>query len=1022
MIKVSKRVFAFILTLMMTFSVLVVGVSAKESGTCGENLTWTFDESTGVLTIFGYGEMDNYDNSSSVSISPWYDFSVKSVILPDGLVNIGNFAFLGCLELTEITIPDSVTSIGEGAFFNCGSLMSIAISASVTNIGYAAFLRCGSLANITVDSKNSYYSSDSNGVLFDKNKTMLIQYPAGNTRTNYIIPNNVTTICDGAFASCNNLASITIPRGITSIGDGVFYFCNSLTSITIPEGVISIGDSAFFYCKNLTRITIPNSVISIETWAFRGCSNLTDVYYFGSEDEWNKIAIDISNDALTTAIIHFNYVPESGETPLKYYTIIWIVDGDTVNMQEVEYGATITTVPANPNKEGYGFIGWVDSEGNYPTFPMTMPAKNLTFTAVFEENGDSEETDNPTETDRYETIEGVLEEYETTVIINGNDYWISEIRINGNWYFLYKDYFYQCKIESYKNRQVVVVVCDGYVLDIVLFSDLKTSPRISGFDSSISTMEYYDGVFRKYDGSRADKWHTASGTIINSLANTSIDISKLSSLEFLRYKNVSVTIKSSDKDVVSLDNGAWDAESDSMTIELGDIDVGESFNFSEEVLKFKTGWDFPEEQREHSVTLYYTVTGTVNGETITLEASETVRLVNKDYRTGGSYASTSYEKQSIRELFEEMQKEASKCSVLNSTQRALIDSIIFSHLAAMEVVDFKNTLDAAEKVYELSCYVSGINGVTYATAGEYVIDAIYEQAYQGDNELKKALSELLSDLRNCEEFNIFVQWYYAQQQMNKNSNKRVGVHCPVDVYVYDKTDKIVLSIVRDEVTQSDENIHAFVCEDDKTIYLPTDTDYDIKIVATGNGTMDYIITEYYSEEKTRKTYYSNIPLVVNDYYTGVIVSSVLPDADLYNLVSSNDTLFEYDEITYEKDVDNIQVDIRTPSTTTISYGDSIVLHADVTEALPEGWRIEWSADNGNFRYSTSADGTTCTITPNKSGDTTFTVKVFDAQNNEISSDTQKMTSKAGFFDKIIAFFKKLFGLTKIITQSIYTNK
>ena len=118
---------------------------------------------------------------------------------------------------------------------------------------------------------------------------------------------------------------------------------------------------------------------------------------------------------------------------------------------------------------------------------------------------------------------------------------------------------------------------------------------------------------------------------------------------------------------------------------------------------------------------------------------------------------------------------------------------------------------------------------------------------------------------------------------------------------------------------------------------------------------------------------------------------------------------------YEK-VITLKMSIRKPSTTTISYGDSIILHADMNEALPSGWTVKWTADNGNFSYS--ANGETCTITPSKSGDTTFIVTVYDENENEISKDTQTMKSKAGFFDKFAAFFRKLFGMTKIIQQSI----
>ncbi len=112
--------------------------------------------------------------------------------------------------------------------------------------------------------------------------------------------------------------------------------------------------------------------------------------------------------------------------------------------------------------------------------------------------------------------------------------------------------------------------------------------------------------------------------------------------------------------------------------------------------------------------------------------------------------------------------------------------------------------------------------------------------------------------------------------------------------------------------------------------------------------------------------------------------------------------------------------IRTPSTTTISYGDAIILHADITGALPAGASIKWEASNNNFAMNISADGTTCMVSPNSKGDTTFTVSVVDLNGNVISSDEQTMTSKAGFFDKIIAFFKKLFGLTKVIQQSLNT--
>ena len=109
--------------------------------------------------------------------------------------------------------------------------------------------------------------------------------------------------------------------------------------------------------------------------------------------------------------------------------------------------------------------------------------------------------------------------------------------------------------------------------------------------------------------------------------------------------------------------------------------------------------------------------------------------------------------------------------------------------------------------------------------------------------------------------------------------------------------------------------------------------------------------------------------------------------------------------------------IEEPTITNISYGDSIILHANITGDLPAGATIQWSTDNGNFEKVASNDGMTCKITPKSSGDTTITMKVVSADGEVIAEDTQKMTSKAGFFDKLIAFFKKLFGLTKTIPQT-----
>ena len=163
-------------------------------------------------------------------IQMYYSKVLTSVILPASLVAIGERAFSGCPGLTSITIPDGVTSINCCAFSGCRELTSITIPASVTCIEWCAFLNCASLTWIDVNCDNACYASV-DGVLFNKNKTTLVQFPAGKPETAYSIPNGVISIESGAFDCCR-LTSVTIPDGAASIGYGVFDGCYTLTSIT----------------------------------------------------------------------------------------------------------------------------------------------------------------------------------------------------------------------------------------------------------------------------------------------------------------------------------------------------------------------------------------------------------------------------------------------------------------------------------------------------------------------------------------------------------------------------------------------------------------------------------------------------------------------------------------------------------------------------------------------------------------------------------------------------------------------
>ena len=305
---------------LLVVAVFIVATMHAETiyGDCGPHMEWEFNTGSGALYLIGTGPMDDY---ASFRETPWAQYkdhiksiqkdsrsqyttigdcafagckNLTSVDLPNTVTKISGYAFDNCTGLTSVTIPNSVTSIGQKAFYCCSGLKTIIIPASVQTIGTAAFSSCANLTVIQVSAINPYYSAV-DGVLYNKNKTILHQFPAGKNVTSFDIPNTVTEISGSAFEYCSNLTSVTIPNSVTSIGEYAFYCCSGLTSVTIPNSVTSIGNYAFYYCTGLTspvynahvfaymppsysgEYTIPDGIEIISSTAFYSCSNLTSV-------------------------------------------------------------------------------------------------------------------------------------------------------------------------------------------------------------------------------------------------------------------------------------------------------------------------------------------------------------------------------------------------------------------------------------------------------------------------------------------------------------------------------------------------------------------------------------------------------------------------------------------------------------------------------------------------------------------------------------------------------------------------
>jgi hypothetical protein len=307
--------------------------------------------------------------------------NVTSVTIPNGVTNIASFAFEDCAGLTNIDFPDGILSFGTNAFYYCTRLTNVTIPISATNIGSAPFLGCSSLESISVDTGNSAYSSAA-GVLFNKNQTRLLEFPAGLSGS-YTIPSSVTIVASSAFSRCTNLISVTIPNSVTNVEAGAFEGSGprgvtiengvteiwgaafseaaSLATITIPDSVISIGSGAFLNCTSLTNATIPDSVTSIGEGAFYSCSSLTGIKIPNSATNIGNYAFDWCS-SLTSANVPANdTILETGVFGgCSSVANVTIENGVAAIEPYAFLGCSMTniTIPESVTNVGVGAFNW----------------------------------------------------------------------------------------------------------------------------------------------------------------------------------------------------------------------------------------------------------------------------------------------------------------------------------------------------------------------------------------------------------------------------------------------------------------------------------------------------------------------------------------------------------------------------------------------------------------------------------------------------------------------------------------
>lgn len=283
------------------------------SGSCGENVTYTLD-SNGCLFISGEGKFD----SKKIF---WNNTDIKNVVIEEGITTIADEVFSGCSNLKSVVLPEGIESIGKEAFANCHTLTDMVIPESVTNIGEKAFFGTRSLTEV-------------------------------------IIPKGVTTIADGAFWGCG-FTKITIPEGVTTIGEKAFAR-SGLIEVVFPKTVTSIGNGTFWECENLLRVEIPKEVKTMGSVLFEDTENITDIYYTGTEAEWKEIENSTTIPSYTT--VHYQSTIAGGSigdseedtngTEVASVTMLTSLDLESDILSYGTYGKWKENVPLSIEVDG----------------------------------------------------------------------------------------------------------------------------------------------------------------------------------------------------------------------------------------------------------------------------------------------------------------------------------------------------------------------------------------------------------------------------------------------------------------------------------------------------------------------------------------------------------------------------------------------------------------------------------------------------------------------------------------------
>ncbi len=914
------------------------------------------------------------------------------------------------------------------------------------------------------------YSSDEYGVLFNKDKSELKQYPIGNIKTSYIVPNSVT----------------------------------------------SIGYGALEYCKSLTSITLPDSVTYIGNYAFSTCDSLKDVYYAGTEEQWNAITIvGNHNECLTNATIHFNSSGNStntgniqfnGSASKVKYTLSYSDDDFFNPSTDYNHNLAINSMCLA--------LSTMVEEGYYDNASRTdnQPEDGIKLLKDMSFDGDSIEIYNYYDKPTSNSIACIIGHK------NIDDYTVIAVGVRSGGYE--NEWSGNANVGDTSNadHEGFAIASDkviDYIRDYIdkYYKDFNIGIKfwITGYSrggavANLVGSSINDGCLDDYyDIKKSNTFvytfeapcnttnSNAKCTAYNNIFNL---INRLDIVPQVPLRKWGFTRYGRDAYLPSRETyspSKYEELLSSMQEKYKQISSGKEYSIDFSFYEFDlsslaTGFD-------------YGTSSFIKKNTMGMGAflNNFLDVVAKLIVPNRKVYHNNYEDTLERVLPKVMQ--------VDTTGMDYSEDGFWEYFRTSSSVTWDSVIGIGQTKMLLAAILAYYFNIP--------INDAYDAVSISDNLLLAAIAHpnytltLIKNLSNKPEDDEVAQnflFYQHEPRVNfawvasldettveaaldVETYRIAKYHCPVDIEVYDSNGNLVGKIVNDVPQEVENGLSVYIDENGaKCFCLPNDEEYTFKVIATDDGQVSCYFEEYNfttNETITSENFYNIgvengdvLKTVVEELPNGENKSEVMVyDVDLKE-IKSNATVdvenaekhsvsVQYDktmssvatgggeyyngefaqvtvlpteneifigwyidgecvstDLQYkfmvEKDVTVVarfekidcDISIQTPSLTTIRCKDGIILHANVNGTLPEGAKIVWSTNNSYFKTK-QIDADSFQIISNNDGYTTITASIVDADGNVLASDSIEMRSKAGFGDKIGGFFRSLFGATKI---------